>query len=617
MTQTELETAAQPLDTSSPDERAQGLPLAALAAAGIALSACGGGEDASRATVDQQAAERARTLGGASGDNTTNASYKNYTSAQLATAFGPDVAGQVSAVAGARFLAQAAFGPSVASLAAVRSRGFAGWISDQFKAPRGDSHVSRLFAQREALGSGGFTGPAFGARNNELMLNESWRSYMVGQDLLRQRVVASYLEIFVVNSRVGGGIGLEQNQAAVAGYVDMLETLAFGNFRQLLEGLSTSVAMGVYLSFRDNVKAEYDANGVEIRVPDENYARELLQLFSIGLYSLNPDGSLKLVNGLPEETYTQADIFNLARVFTGWRLSKPAKGDPDVAEWTRPMVPWDAFHSPEEKRFLGTVIPPNTPTVPSMAQALDTVFNHPNVGPFIGRQLIQRLVTSNPSGAYVARVTQAFNDNGRGVRGDMKAVIRAILLDPEARSGDDGSQPSNVRGKVREPMMRLIAMARAMEVGDPGTVVFPIANLSRSTTGIGQAPLQSPSVFNFFRPGYVPPQSLLGQQGYVAPEFQIVRGPIIAASINKINEFVRIADTLVLVDLRHWLGLAGQPRALVDRISLMLTGATVAEADLQAFADLVATVPSSKTLQRVQLALQLVASSAAFVVQAH
>ena len=148
-------------------------------------------------------------------------------------------------------------------------------------------------------------------------------------------------------------------------------------------------------------------------------------------------------------------------------------------------------------------------------------------------------------------------------------------------------------------------------------MVFPIANLSRSTTGIGQAPLQSPSVFNFFRPGYVPPQSLLGQQGYVAPEFQIVRGPIIAASINKINEFVRIADTLVLVDLRPWLGLAGQPRALVDRISLMLTGATVAEADLQAFADLVATVPSSKTLQRVQLALQLVASSAAFVVQAH
>ena len=614
----ELDVAVRPQDASTPDSRVAAVPLAAMAVGTLALSACGGGsEDTVVLATGEKADGRAQAQRVGSGAGTEAAAYKNYTATELAAAFAPDSPGKPTAVAASRFLAQAAFGPSVGSLASVRTKGFSRWIDDQFKLPRQEAYFARLVAQRAALGDGGFTGPVFGARNNELILNEVWRSNMTGTDLLRQRVVASYLEIFVINSHVGGGIGLEQNQSAAAGYLDMLEGLAFGNFRQILEGISTSVAMGVYLSFRDNVKAEYDGNGVEIRVPDENYARELLQLFSIGLYALKQDGSLKLVDGAPQETYVQSDVFNLARVFTGWRLSKPVAGEPDSAEWARPMVAWDAFHSPEEKRFLGQVIPAGTPAVQSMNLALDIVFNHPNVGPFIGKQLIQRLVTSNPSGAYVGRVAKAFNDNGRGERGDMKAVIRAILLDSEARLGDDDTRPSTVRGKVREPMMRLIGVARAMEVGDPGGVVFPIANLSRSTTGIGQTPLQSPSVFNFFRPGYVPPQSALGLQGLVAPEFQIVRGPIIAASVNKINEFVRVADTLVRVDLRHFLDLATQPRALVDRVSLMLTGATVAEVDLQAFADLVNTLPAKKSLQRVHLALQLVASSAAFVVQAH
>ena len=622
MTPTELDVAARPQDVSPPDPRTPAVTLASMAAAAMALSACGGGSegsDSATALASSESADssRAQAQRVGTGAGTEAAAYKNYTGTELAVAFAADRPGKPTAVAAARFLAQAAFGPSVASMAAVRSRGQSRWIEDQFKLPLGETHFARLTAMRAALGDGGYTGATFGARNNELILNDAWRSYMVGTDLLRQRMVASYLEIFVINSHVGGGIGLEQNQSAAAGYVDMLEALAFANFRQILEGISTSVAMGVYLSFRDNVKAEYDVNGVEIRVPDENFARELLQLFSIGLYALKQDGTVKTVDGVPQETYVQADIFNLARVFTGWRLSKPVDGEPDSAEWARPMVAWDANHSPEEKRFLGQLIPAGTPAVQSMNLALDIVFNHPNVGPFIGKQLIQRLVTSNPSGAYVARVTKAFNNNGSGERGDMKAVIRAILLDPEARAGDDDTQPSTVRGKVREPMMRLITMARAMEVGDPGTVVFPIANLSRSTTGIGQTPLQSPTVFNFFRPGYVPPQSELGLQGHVAPEFQIVRGPIIAASVNKINEFVRVADTLVLVDLRHFLDLAADGRALVDRVSLMLTGATVAEVDLQAFADLVSTLPAKKSLQRVQLALQLVASSAAFVVQAH
>lgn len=590
-------------------------PLGAATAASVAtawLAACadeGGRVDAAAVSSRAQAL-KAGAPGVADGGT-----HQNYSAAQLAAAFAPDGSNAVDAVPAARFLAQAGFGPSVASLAAVRTRGLAAWIEDEFAAPRGERHVPRILAQHEALGGWIYTFPTFGPRNSEFMMNEAWRVMMTGPDVLRQRVIAALLEIFVITTRVGV-IGIAQNQVTAAGYVDMLGDHVFGNFRQLLEGVATSAAMGVYLSHRDNLKAEYDANGVELRVPDENFARELLQLFSIGLHELNPDGSLKLRKGQPRETYTQSDVFNLARVFTGWRVATPVAGEAQWSEWAKPMVAVGLNHAPEEKRFLGKVIAAGTGPLPSLKRALDTVFAHANVGPFIGRQLIQRLVASNPSGAYVGRVAAAFDNNGMGVRGDMKAVIRAILLDPEARAGDVGVPPGNLRGKVREPMMRLVAMARALEVGDPGTVVFPVANLSGASTGIGQAPLKSPSVFNFFRPGYVPPQSELGAQGAVAPEFQLLNGPLIAASVNKINEFVRQAETYLLVDRRHLKDLARQPRALVERVSLLLTGSTLPEEDLASFTQVVGRVPARQATERTEVALQLVASSAAFLIQA-
>jgi hypothetical protein len=194
-------------------------------------------------------------------------------------------------------------------------------------------------------------------------------------------------------------------------------------------------------------------------------------------------------------------------------------------------------------------------------------------------------------------------------------VIRAVLLDAEARAGDTGGGDLlDIRGKVREPMMRLIAMARTMEVGDPGTVVFPVADLSNASYGVGQAPLKSPSVFNFFRPGYAAPQSELGAQGYVAPEFQLLNGPIIAASVNKVNEFVRVAENYVLIEVAHLRGLA--PRDQVRRVSLLLTGASLPLADEDAFTQIVSNVSVFDAKLRVRVALQLVASSAAFLVQA-
>ncbi len=603
-------------DTAAAAEKsphATGTAVALLATA--ALGACGGGEG-NGPVVTAEASRREALQGPARATGTAAADRQAYTPEELAAAFAPDDQGACSATVASRFLSQASHGPTVSTLAAVRGQGLAAWVEAQFAAPRGERHYDRIMAQRAALGGCDYTDVVdpFGSPNWELMLNEAWRAFMTGQDALRQRIVAALLEVFVITTRVGI-IGIDQNQITAAAFVDMLNDHAFGNFRGLLDGVARSSAMGVYLSFRDNLKAEYDGNGVELRVPDENFARELMQLFSIGLYQLNADGSLKLKKGKPQETYTQDDVFNLARVFTGWRVPKPVDTEPDMAEWGKPMVPVAANHSPEAIHFLGKSIAAGTKPEPCLKKALDIVFAHPNVGPFIGKQLIQRLVTSNPSPDYVARVSAAFANNGQGVRGDMRALIRAVLLDPEARAGDTGGGGlATIRGKVREPMLRLVAMARAMEVGDPGTVVFPVADLSNASYGVGQAPLKSPSVFNFFRPGYAAPQSELGAQGYVAPEFQLLNGPIIAASVNKVNEFVRVADNYLLIEVGHLRGLA--PRAQVQRVSLLLTGASLPQADEDAFTQIVANVSALDPKLRVRVALQLVASSAAFLVQA-
>jgi len=584
----------------------------AAAAAGALLSACGGGHSdspAQAAAPAGQAASRSQALA-----VPERRAMAPYNATHVAQAFGPARAGLPDDVTAARFLAQASFGPTVATMAEVRTQGLRNWLVRQFNLPRSTFYFDQLRVTRNLLGGMYYDIPTFGPRNSELMINACWQAFITGADALRKRVVAALVEIFVITTRVGV-IGIDQNQAAAAAFMDMLEDHAFGNFRDLLGGISTSTAMGVYLSFRDNLKAEYGPDGQEVRVPDENFSRELLQLFSIGLYELDLDGTPKRKRGAPIDSYHQADVFNLARVFTGLVVDgRP--DDPDIlAPWGRPMAARADRHSPEPKDFLGHHIAAGTGPVASQKRALDIIFRHPNVGPFIGRQLIQRLVTSNPSPAYVTRVAQAFNDNGQGVRGDMRAVISAVLLDHEARKASPIDKLAQVRGKVREPMMRLIAVARTMETGDPGTVVFPIANLSGATTGIGQAPLKSPSVFNFFRPGYAAPHSELGAQGHVAPEFQLVNGPLIAASVNKINEFVRKADDYVLTDISHLQDLAGDPAALVDRISLMLTGATLAEADHSAFVARIAGVASENVLLRVQAAIQLVASSPAFLVQ--
>ncbi|GAA4029488.1 DUF1800 family protein [Actimicrobium antarcticum] len=398
-----------------------------------------------------------------------------------------------------------------------------------------------------------------------------WKQAATGEDQLRQRVTFALSQIFVVSLQ---DAFLSDHPVMVAGYYDTLAANAFGNFRSLLEAVSLHPAMGVYLTSLHNQKED------ATRTPDENYAREVMQLMSIGLLELNPDGSQKKANGAPIETYTSADITGLAKVFTGWswagadksnaRFAGNGTQDPD-RDW-KPMQSYPQFHSTSEKSFLGVTVPAQSTANPeaSLKVALDRLFNHPNVGPFIGKQLIQRLVVSNPSPAYVARVSAAFANDGQGVRGDMKAVIRAILLDPEAGSATRLSAIDN--GKLREPILRLAGWMRAFGVTS-ASGRFLMTNLDDPISSLGQSPLRSPSVFNFYRPGYVPPNTAIASAGLVAPEMQLVGNTSVVGYLNTMRDIVPNgagANRDVTSSYVTEIALANTPDKLIDRVDLLL-----------------------------------------------
>ncbi|HQO54038.1 MAG TPA: DUF1800 domain-containing protein, partial [Ottowia sp.] len=386
-------------------------------------------------------------------------------------------AAPISAAEAARFLQQAQFSSSDADIAAVRSQGYARWLDAQMQAPSHTSGwdwlVEQGYQQESLRFNGGYA--------DHMM----WNQLIAAPDAVRKRVALAWSEILVVS---GNGIDGYWPSFAMAAYWDLLNQHAFGNFRELLQAITLNPAMGAYLNTRGNKKA--NASG---RVPDENYAREVMQLFTIGLYELNPDGTLR--GGQPQETYGPADVSQLAQVFTGYDLDAASgayKTDP--APFRRPMKLNPAQHAGDSVTVLGRSIAAGDGTA-RLRQALDILFEHPNVGPFIGRQLIQRLVTSAPSPAYVGRVAAAFNDNGAGVRGDLRAVTRAVLLDPEARQDPKLNGPA--WGKLREPMIRFVQWARSFGAtsSDGKWILW---DLSDPSTALGQSPLRSPSVFNFF-----------------------------------------------------------------------------------------------------------------------
>ncbi len=438
-----------------------------------------------------------------------------------------------------RFLNQATFGASPATITALRAQGYAAWIDAQrtlpatLILPRVAARRAELLARSAGL-SDGWQNP----------LHESWwQTALTAPDQLRQRVAWALSQILVVSQ--DGALAVEHE--SVAAYSDLLLGHAFGNYRALLGDVTRSPQMGVYLSMLRNRKPDPETG----QRPDENYAREIMQLFTIGLNELHPDGTLRLdAEGLPLPSYTQADIAGLAHVFTGWgphfddaRPPEWVPGNPvDRTSWfvygwdlRRPMTFYPEFHDTGAKRIVrGVTIPAGTPGINALDTALDALFQHPNLGPFLARQLIQRLVTSNPSPGYVQRVAAVFADNGSGARGDLFATVRALLLDPEARAPAPAA--SIAYGKRAEPVLRLTRFYRAFPPAPP-RVGDPRLFLSHLYDTPHQIPYGSPSVFNFFQPVYAHPGAI-ATAGLVSPEFQVTSETTVIKEANQFHDIL-------------------------------------------------------------------------------
>ncbi len=537
----------------------------------------------------------------------------------------------------ARFLLQAQFSATDADIAAVRSKGFAAWLNEQFALPLGETGFDWLtrrgYAQANA--STQFFNATYPADGM------AWNQLFTAPDPVRKRVALALSEIMVIGI---ASVVVQWRSHAGAAYWDMLSANAFGNFRALLEGVSLNPAMGVFLNTRGNQKE--DASG---RQPDENYAREVMQLFTIGLYQLNNDGTEKKdASGNRLDSYTADDVSNLARVFTGYEFDGSqnvpttvtnAQGESQTVsntQFTRlPMVLLANRHSNLAATFLGTTIPANTPGAAALKTALDTLFNHPNVGPFIGKQMIQRLVTSNPSPAYVNRVASAFNNNGAGVRGDMKAMVAAVLLDDEARSTTGLTQPGF--GKLREPMVRFVQWGRSFGISSAADS-WKMGDLSNPATQLGQSPLRAPSVFNFFRPGYVPPSTALAISGQVAPEFQIVTESSVGGYLNYMQNAIRngilvaaptvpqnVAGAAQVYDITanyaNLLPLVTDAPALVRKVVLLLSAGQVSAATQTTIVNalnataVTATSTDAVKLDRIAAAVFLVMASPEYLIQ--
>lgn len=511
----------------------------------------------------------------------------------------------------ARFLEQATWGPSEAEIEEVRQNGLERFLDEQFATPASSLGSYSVMDPNQNVGC-----PAI-APNRAVCIRDNYSAFPLqikffqnalnGRDQLRQRVAFALSQILVVSAMKVG------QSYALATYQELLAARAFGNFRDILSAITLSPAMGLYLDMVNNTKAD-PVRGV---VPNENYARELQQLFSIGVYKLNQDGTLqKNSGGQPIPTYDQNTIEGFAHAFTGWTYptrpgSAPQARNPPY--YVGPMVAVAGEHDTDTKKLLdGVVLPAQQTPEKDLNDAITNVFNHPNVGPFIGKQLIQQLVTSNPGPAYVSRVAAVFNDNGQGVRGDMKAVIKAILLDPEAR-GDAKTDPQY--GKLREPAKLIAGILRAL--GGRSDGVFPRAQ----SAALGQDVYNAPSVFNFYPPNYP-----LQGTSLVSPVSAIYTA---TTALNRANFVYTLlyanngiaADTTVTgaigtkIDLSPLTALAGDPEKLVDKLDLVMMHESMSGAMRNIIIQAVNAMSAGDPLARARAAVYLVATSPQYQVE--
>lgn len=472
-----------------------------------------------------------------------------------------------------------------------------------------------------------------------------WHNAIHGEDLLRQKVALALSELLVVSE----DSRLDSDAFGLASYYDLLYTNAFGNYRDLIEGVTYHPAMGYYLSSINNQPTNEEEN----IHPDENYAREIMQLFTIGLYELNLDGTLILdENNMPIETYDNNDIGEFARVFTGlgpagyWAPWEDYSEEEVVwGAWyntvpyidaTLPMVMYDDYHEGGEKHLLnGSTTYVGATGDEDISIALDNLFYHQNIAPFVSKHLIMRLVKSNPTPEFIARVASVFNDNGEGVKGDLGAVVKAILLDDEARNCEWIGHPSS--GKMREPMIRYLQLLKAFDAYNNSGKMFSVGWIPND---LGQHPMTSPSVFNFFLPSYAP-SGPVSDSSLVAPEFQMLNSTLAIKYINMsfdmiLGEYYMESVTLaspeevgypwwdmgidnpedhIYLDLDYENILAGSdPAALVERLNQLLAGGTMSSVTKQSIIEII-DVGYLEPSERLKIALYFTLISPDYVIQ--
>jgi uncharacterized protein (DUF1800 family) len=497
----------------------------------------------------------------------------------------------------ARFLEQATWGPTPALLARVQQIGIRAYLDEQFAATPTGYPAMPLMPNTVPD-----TCDAICERDNYsmyLLQRLVFTNALYGEDQLRQRVAWALHKIIVVSGR-------DMQPSWYVPYLQILYSNAFGDFRTILGNITLNPAMGQYLDMRTSTRNN----------PNENYAREILQLFSVGTDRLNTDGTPQRDGtGAIVPTYDQATVDGFTKVFTGWRLA--AQPAPGVANYLDPMVLVANNHDVGSKLLLGGVtLPAGQPGATDLTMALDNIFNDPSVGPFLSRQLIRQLVTSNPSPPYIARVARVFNNNGRGVRGDLRAVVEAILLDPEARGADKGGTAHY--GRLKEPVQFVNNVLRMFNPRSADGLTQSDGVLNGQTTPMGQDVLRPPTVFSYFPADWPVP----GPEDLIGPEFGILSAATALRRANFVNTIVfsRInaggnTPNGTSIDLAPLQALAGNPTALVDELNRSMLHGTLSAEMRTSIINAVTAVSATNTLKRARTAVYLVATSSQYQVQ--
>jgi uncharacterized protein (DUF1800 family) len=536
----------------------------------------------------------------------TNAFGQSPVSAAIAATPNGVASTPLSRTQAARFLAQAAFGGTDSDLQNLtgQANGIQGWLAQQFAMPVNPAGQLSNIAWLQAYNLISIEWDENGVQSS------FWRKLISSPDVLRQRVMLALTNLFVINCR---DLPFTYRGTAAAYFLDRVEANAFGNFKDLLLAVSHTPAMGQYLTYLNSAKA----NPITGTSPDENYAREIMQLFSIGVVQLNLDGT-PVPNpnapGVALATYSQTDVLNMSKVFTGWQLSGPQNNGNGAALATD-MVNNPLNFDSTAKTVLGQTIAAGLTGEQTLEAAIGILMQQPSMAPFISRQLIQRLVTSNPSTDYVYRVAQIF----QATQGNLKAVITAILTDTEATSGELLSNPQ--AGKLREPVVRFVQWARTFQLNFSPSNPAQWATIGNLSLQLGQSPLWSPNVFYFFQPGYVPPQSALQAAGITAPEFGITNETSVAEYMNFIYFLVIDGIGGVQGNYAALLPLAnqgGNSAALVAELSVLLAAGQISaptQSLMQGALDTMNVSTPAAINARINLAITFVMCAPEYLIQ--